>query len=228
MISFIISVLASLFAAGIIAIFARLFNKKLGSFAKRWLIHVFDIGTYDMFFNEADEEYKKDLEKELKKAEYIHIFAGRGQFLTKEPFRSLLDKITIPVHILLPNLIEEHDIDWIETALGQLSPHKSFRTQISANVGYIISLISKRKDSNIKLSYYHALAVGKITITNRVAYFQPYTEDFSDKSPIYKYKKDSFMYKWSVRYFNSYWNPQHIKADKPSEDCSQGTATDNN
>jgi len=94
MISFIISVLASLFAAGIVAISARLFNKRLGSFAKRWLIHVFDMGTYDIFSNEADEEYKKDLEKELKKAEYIYIFAGRGQFLTKEPYRSLLDEIT--------------------------------------------------------------------------------------------------------------------------------------
>lgn len=71
------------------------------------------------------------------------------------------------------------------------------------------------------LKKYHALAVGRITITDCVAYFQPYTKDFSDKSPIYKYKLGSFMYMWTVRYFDSYWKPKHIEVIETSENNTQ-------
>ena len=119
------------------------------------------------------------------------------------------------IKILLPDVKNDYDIDWIETALDKIAPHESFRKQVSASVEYILSLC--KKSSKIMLREYHALAVGRITITDYVAYFQPYTKDFSDKSPIYKYKSGSFMYMWAVRYFDSYWEPKHIDVVGVSE-----------
>lgn len=206
---FISSILASLLATVIATIFAFFLRKKLGSLVKRWLISVFDMGTYNTFSNNTDEEYHNDLKEELFKAKFIHIFTGRGSFLFEEPFRTVLGKQNIEIKILLPDIENEYDIAWIETALNKVAPHLSFRKQISASIEYVLSL--SKKNPKLMLKKYHALAVGKIIITDCVAYFQPYTKDYSDKSPIYKCKLGSFMYLWTVRYFDSYWEPKHIK-----------------
>lgn len=209
------SLLASLLATVIAAIFAFFFRKRLGSLVKRWLISIFDMGTYNIFSNETDDEYRNDLKEELFKAKYIHTFTGRGRFLFEEPYRTVLEKQNIEIKILLPDTENDYDIDWIETALDKIAPHESFRKQVSASVEYVLSL--SKKNPKLMLKKYHALAVGRITITDCVAYFQPYTKDFSDKSPIYKYKLGSFMYMWAVRYFDSYWDPKHIEEVKISE-----------
>ncbi len=206
---FISSILASLVATVISAIFAIFFRKRLGSLVKRWLISIFDMGTYNIFSNDTDEEYRKDLKEELFKAKFIHIFTGRGRFLFEEPYRTVLEKQNIEIKILLPDTENDYDIDWIETALDKIAPHESFRKQVSASVEYVLSL--SKKNPSLMIKKYHALAIGRITITDSVAYFQPYTKDFSDKSPIYKYKFGSFMYMWAVRYFDSYWEPKHIE-----------------
>lgn len=209
MTNFIISILASLLATAIAAIFAFFFRQKLGTLVKRWLINIFDMGTYNIFSSDTDTEYKNDLKNELFKAKFIHIFAGRGRFLFNEPYRTILEKETIEIKILLPDTESDYEIDWIETALDKIAPHRSFRKQVSASVDYIISL--SKQNPKVMLKRYHALAVGRITITDSVAYFQPYTKDFSDKSPVYKYKAGSFMYMWAVRYFDSYWEPRCTK-----------------
>lgn len=214
--SFISSVLASLIATVIAAIFAFFFRKKLGSLVKRWLISVFDMGTYNIFTNDTDEEYLNDLKEELFKAKFIHMFTGRGRFLFEEPFRTVLEKQNIEIKILLPDIESAYDIDWIETALNKIAPHESFRKQVSASIEYVLSL--SKKNQRVMLKRYHALAIGRIIITDCVAYFQPYTKDFSDKSPVYKYKLGSFMYMWAVRYFDSYWEPKHMDMVEISED----------
>lgn len=216
---FISSILASLLATVIAAIFAFFFRKRLGSLVKRWLISIFDMGTYNIFSNDTDEEYLNDLKEELFKAKFIHVFTGRGHFLYEEPYRTVLEKQNIEMKILLPDIENDYDIDWIETALDKIAPYESFRQQVSASVKYVSSL--NKKNPRLMLRKYHALAVGRITITDCVAYFQPYTKDFSDKSPIYKYKLGSFMYMWAVRYFDSYWEPKHIERLKISENSTQ-------
>ena len=197
--NFIISVLASLLATAIAAVFAFFFRRKLGLLVKHWLINIFDMGTYNIFSNDTDTEYKNDLKNELFKARFIHIVAGRGRFLFNEPYRTILEKETIEIKLLLPDVESNYEIDWIETALDKIAPHRSFRKQVSASVDYIISL--SKKNPKVILKRYHALAVGRITITDNAAYFQPYTKDFSDKSPVYKYKAGSFMYLWAVHLF---------------------------
>lgn len=216
---FIISILASLVATVISAIFAIFFRKKLGSLVKRWLISIFDMGTYNMFSNDKDEEYIKDLKEELFKANFIHIFTGRGRFLFEEPYRTVLEKQKIEIKILFPDIENNYDIDWIGTALNKNAHHESFCKQVSASVEYILSL--GMKNPSLIIKKYHALAIGRITITDSVAYFQPYTKDFSDKSPIYKYKFGSFMYLWAVRYFDSYWEPVHTEKEVISDDNSR-------
>lgn len=101
---FINSILASLLATAIAAIFAFFFRKKLGSLVKRCLISVFDMGTYNIFSNDTDEEYHNDLKEELFKAKFIHIFAGRGRFLFEEPYRTVLEKQNVEIKILLPDI----------------------------------------------------------------------------------------------------------------------------
>ncbi len=216
---FISSILASLLATAIATIFAFFFRKRLGSLVKRWLIGIFDMGTYNIFSNDTDEEYRNDLKEELFKAKFIHMFIGRGRFLFEEPYRTVLEKQNIEMKILLPDTENDYDIDWIETALDKIAPHESFRKQVSASVEYVLSL--SKNNPRLMLKKYHALAVGRITITDCVAYFQPYTKDFSDKSPIYKYKLGSFMYMWAVRYFDSYWEPKHIEKEEISENNTQ-------
>lgn len=209
MINFINSILASLLATAIATIFAFFFRKKLGALVKRWLINIFDMGTYNIFSNSTDSEYMDDLKNELFNANFIHIFTGRGRFLFNEPYRTILEKGTLEVKILLPDTEINYEIDWIETAINKATPNSPFRKQVSASVDYITSL--SKKNPKVMLKRYHALAVGRITITDSVAYFQPYTKDYSDKSPVYKYKSGTFMYMWAVRYFDSYWNPRHVK-----------------
>lgn len=208
----IISVISSLLATAIAAAFAFFFRKKVGLLIKQWLINVFDVGTYNIFLNDMDDEYKNDLKGELFKAKFIHVFAGRGRFLFNEPYRTILEKENIEIKILLPDTENYYDVDWIETALDKIAPHKSFRKQVSASVDYIISV--SKKNPKVILKTYHALAAGRITVTDNVAYFQPYVKDFSDKSPIYKYKVGSFMYMWAVRYFDSYWEPISLKINE--------------
>ena len=143
------------------------------------------------------------------------MFTGRGRFLFMEPYRTVLETQNIEIKILLPDISNDYAIDWIETALDKVALHESFREQVSASVKLVSSL--SENNPRLMLKKYHALAVGRITITDRVAYFQPYIKDFSDKSPIYKYKSGSFMYMWAVRYFDSYWEPKHIGKVETSE-----------
>lgn len=91
--------------------FRILFRKKLGSLVKRWWINVFDMGTYNIFSNDTDEEYHNDLKEKLIKAKFIHIFTGRGRFLFEEPYRTVLKKQNIEIKILLPDIENDYDID---------------------------------------------------------------------------------------------------------------------
>lgn len=222
---FVNSILASLIATAIASISIFLFRKKIGWLVKRWLINIFDMGTYNIFSNDTDEEYFNDLKEELFKAKCIYIFTGRGRFLFKEPYRTILERQNVDIKILLPDVENDYDIDWIETGLSKIAPDIPFRRQVSASVEHI--LILNKRNPRLVLKKYHALAIGRIIITDCVAYFQPYTKDFSDKSPVYKYKSGSFMYKWAVRYFDSFWEPKHIDAIKTLEN-SQTKDIDSN
>lgn len=216
---FILNILASLIAGAtllaIISLVSKRWRRMLTSLLGR-IVHV------DVEFVFADKtEAMADLQREVKRASDICIFASRGNELQREPFTSIFhqrsqDRI-VSVRILLPRTtLPNREYDWTAQRDRELAAFdQSFgtgilHTQIETNV---VSLTPYIESNALELRRFNSPHIGRIVLTDRCLYYTPYRSDSHGRdSRVYKYRSGGDTYSNFTRLFEQLWD-----ADAPSE-----------
>lgn len=158
----------------------------------------------------------KDVQKEIEKAKWVYIFTGRGGEFQRSTFASLFHhkpvSRNVKVKILLPQtqLSSSSGVDWTNEREKELKQfEKAFnsgrdllKNQIEINVKFLEEYIDQKY---YELKFYSFPHIGRIIITDKVAFYTPYQTDLHGKdSNVYKYKNGE-MYDNYLRLFNQIW-----------------------
>jgi hypothetical protein len=210
---FIITILAELVAVVLLAIVGGFFSKKF-----RWVLTVIfgrllDIDVEHVFRNKR--EAREDIHDEIDHASFIDLLTGRGNELQRDTFAGVLTATPkrVRFRILVPEgqsldgqanwtLQREKELAAIDPAYGNGILPK----QIETNVNFVSSYLSA---GNVELKRFNYPHIGRILITDRVAYFTPYQRDAHGRSSrIIKYRRGGEMYNFLARLFDQLWEQE--------------------
>ena len=196
------NIICSLIASGIWAVIAVIFSPQIIKNVKKIMVSLMDSGSVYVFPSYNDKEFIKDLKYELKRAKSLRVCTSRGSFLMDPPYRECLNKKDIPIWILLPDI---SDNKWIKirtsevTASGDGYTEKAFIGAIESNIEFLYAC-----KGSIKIKLYDCIHIGRIVLTDRVAYFSPYlASTYGEDVPVYKYAVNSTKYNWVMRLFHT-------------------------
>lgn len=211
---FLLGILGSLIASAVWAFLIFIFSKKIMKKIKRIFMTVFDCGAHFIFDSRLDIDYLEDLKKELEMATTIKIYTSRGKYLEDSPYRKILNNSQIEIKILLPSI---QNNKWVEMRIQEVNKvddkytEEAFDSSLNATIRYL-----KTCKSNVILRRYDSIHIGRIILTDRVAYFSPYLKDtFGEDVAVYKYLANSTMYQWCERIFNETWENRYIATIVP-------------
>lgn len=211
--AFLLDLLASMIGGCIIIICASLFSTKA-----RWVItaltsRIVGIDIEYVFPNRAAA--CDDILRELKRATFVNLLTGRGQELQVEPFSILLgerpQEMKTHFRILLPETKSiRGTTDWTavnEKELAQLDPvywqGGLLKTQIKSTEKV---LSAYQNDGFLEVRHFNCPHIGRVLITNRVAYFTAYNSlSHSRYNPVIKFRRGGKMYDSYARLFNLLW-----------------------
>lgn len=153
-----------------------------------------------------------DLGKDLSRARWVKVLAGRGNELTRDSFRvvwegagSRLDS----VQVLLPNpnvgsgsflAAREAEIRRLDAGFrpGLLAQ------QVQANIEYISNISAQRP--GVELRVFDAPNISRIILTDKVAYLTTYSNaEHGRNSPCIVFTNPGAMYDFSLRMFSVTW-----------------------
>lgn len=204
MLSVIGGIASSLIATIIWALLVLLFSPKFMRFIKKILVSLMDSGTAYIFESYKNKEFIEDLDKELKGAKKIWVCASRGTFLMERPYRNYLNQLDIPIRVLLPDI---NSNAWIKLRTQEVSTsgatytEEAFEEAITSSCFFL-----KACKGNVKLKKYDCIHIGRIIMTDKVAYFVPYLSDtYGEDVTVYKYTVNSTKYKWIERLLIEMW-----------------------
>ncbi|NSE04773.1 hypothetical protein G4422_15420 [Blautia wexlerae] len=199
------NIICSLIASGIWAMIVVIFSPQIIKNVKKIMVSLMDSGSVYVFSSYSDKEFIKDLKYELKHTKNLRICTSRGSFLMDSLYRECLNKKDIPIWILLPNT---RDNKWIKirtsevNASGDGYTEKAFIGAIESNIEFLHAC-----KGSIKIKLYDCIHIGRIVLTDRVAYFCPYLANtYGEDVPVYKYAVNSIKYNWIMRLFQEMWS----------------------
>ncbi|MGD9693618.1 MAG: hypothetical protein AB7G17_07335 [Phycisphaerales bacterium] len=218
MFEFVIGVISSVAASAIMLACVTLFSDR----AKWFLLGLTDrftgLGLVKFFRN--DEAAEGDLAESIRTARFIKIFCSRGMFLERAQYSEALRRAGEKyesIRILLPCLsCAKEGPDWTginEKELGKLQPEFGsgiFRKQIE----HAYDLLAHYRDKpKLQVRPYNLPHLGKVIITDRVAYVTFYTSDTrASQSCVYKFAADGVLFRWAERVFDLAW--ENAPADR--------------
>ncbi|WP_214104533.1 hypothetical protein [Acrocarpospora catenulata] len=154
-----------------------------------------------------------DLTKELSKARWVRVLAGRGNELTRDGFAALWEDTGRRlefVHVLLPDTDHRSAswLDWREDEIRRIDPGFSrgmLAEQVDINAGYISEVAVDR--NNIELRRYNLPNLHRIVITDRVAFLTLYrrASHGRDSSCIVA-SRPGLMYDYALQLFTTAWD----------------------
>lgn len=153
------------------------------------------------------------LTDDLRDAKWVHVFASRGNELTRDSFAELWSRRsgTTPVKILLPDAPARPTGSWLDQREREVSGHDpAFRAgllgrQVKANLDYLHAHLGSRPEVEIKLYDFPHLA--RVIATDRVAYLTTYSErEHGRNSPCIVFQNPSPMYDFCLRIFDLAWS----------------------
>jgi len=210
---FLCNVLASIVAGIILLVGASIFSKRMRRLLISILSHLLDIDIDYVFPNKKETE--DDLENEIDKAQFVYVFAGRGNELQRDPFNSLFlnRNKNIPTKILLPKTgISENEYDWLMQREKELEKFDRahgaglLHQQVDNNANFINRYT---QDPKVELRRYNHPNIGRIIITDRCVFYTPYKENAHGRhSRVYKFRKNGEIYYNFLRLFNQLWNSE--------------------
>jgi hypothetical protein len=206
-------VLASFVAGILLVILGGFISRKMRWILTATLGRLLDIDIEYVF--RKIPEFEEDLKRELGRAKFIYLFTGRGNDLQQETYTGVFnrrqrDKIS-QFRILLPDpKLKPGATDWLaqrNDELAAIDPpfgKGALRDQIEALVKFLDTYVSS---GVVELKFYNYPHIGRILVTDRVAYFVPYRKDAHGRDSIkIKYRAGGDMYEWFLRFFNQLWD----------------------
>ena len=140
----------------------------------------------------------------MKHAKNLRFCTSCGYFFDP-PYRECLNKQDILIWILLP---DTSDNKWIKIRTSEVSAsgvgytEKAFIGAIESNIEFLYTY-----KGLIKIKLYDYIHIGRIVLTDRVAYFSPYlVSTYGEDVPVYKYTVNSTKYNWIMRLFHEMWS----------------------
>lgn len=211
--SFLESVLASILAGILLILLGGFFSQ-----TARWVFtsifgRILEIDIEFVFRNPRDAS--QDIVKDLSRASSIRLFTGRGNELQRETFSEAFARLEkggiSEFKVLLPAYSpSSEEPDWIDQREEELAEFDSaygtglLRTQIATNVNFLANHVSKNK---LELRFYQYPHIGRILITDRVAYFTPYRKDAHGRDcRVIKYRRGGDTYEVLARLFDQLWH----------------------
>ncbi|NEQ52874.1 MAG: hypothetical protein F6K11_22500 [Leptolyngbya sp. SIO3F4] len=213
MINFLINgVLASILGSFLLLILGGFF-----SHYARWLLtglfgRILDIDIEYVFRSKSEAD--KEIEKEISKASFIYVMLGRGydfqrELFIKSSYQNRPRKLT-DFKVLLPDpYSDETESNWIEQREKELANAVPafgkglLRQQIKTTISFLESYV---KQNYIELRLFNFPHLGFLLITDRVAYFSPYsTHQENWKCRVIQHRRGGDFYEFFVRLFFQVW-----------------------
>lgn len=178
----------------------------------------------------TSESCLEDTKAEISRAGFVYLLTGRGNELAREKFNSLLkDRSradTRPFRVLLPAVTStDPRRDWTAQREKELAAFDTgfttpgvLRKQIEANLELLAPYAGQGQVEVRLFQYPH---VGRILITDRVAYFTPYQKnDHGRNAPVIKYRRDGYMYDFLARLFDQLWDTSEAMVSRSSSNAT--------
>lgn len=202
---FILNIMASIIATIICLFFASVISKRWRKVY--YAISHFVLNTNVAYTYHKREEAENDIQSDVAHSNKFKFLGGRGELLKNPPYRDFLQNSNIETQILLP--IPNPNNVWLQRRVTELKANNameyfSCESLVADIEAVIIHFKDKRQYEERQLRLYDALHIGRIVILDNSAYLTLYQQGIVGRqSPIFKYYRDSDMYTWLERYFDT-------------------------
>ncbi|WP_393098968.1 hypothetical protein [Streptomyces sp. LN325] len=212
MADFLVGVLSSIAATWLGLIAAFLWSGRF-----RWMLVVMlsRLSSGDFGQSWTDKKAAEaDISRELRRARNVALLTGRGNELQRATFDQFLHRRTTAgssshMRVLLPCTGSGPTARWTLDREAELASFdRSFGSgqltrQIETNISH---LETHQRDGLVEIRRYDFPHLGRVLLTDRVAYFTPYSSDSHGRdSKVLKYPAASPMYGTFVRLFEKVW-----------------------
>jgi hypothetical protein len=208
---FLIGVLSSLAATVFTVVGGWIASKRVRRWPVVMLSRLTGLGIERFYRRQQDANV--DLDEDLGRARWVKVLAGRGNELTRDSFqdvwRAAGGRIE-EVEILLPDPDKGRD-SWLsdrEAETRRFDPGIRaglLAEQVRANIRYITSIATA--NDHVLLRLYDLPSLGRIIVTDRVAYLTTYTaREHGRNSPCMVFASPSPMYDFALRMFTTAWD----------------------
>lgn len=208
---FLLGVMTSIVAALVLYMTSVLWSKRLRQFLtliQGWLLHI----DVEYVFRNSSEA-SSDIQQEITQASEVRLLTGRGNELARDTFSALLGQRThddVPFRILLPLPRQVRGAtDWTSKREQEIASFdKSFGKgilpeQIETTIHFLTPHLGSDK---VELRLYSYPHVGRVLMTDGVAYFTPYRDNAHGRAVrVIKYRAGGDMYRWFDRLFEQLW-----------------------
>lgn len=212
--TFIVSVIGSV-AATVLTFLGSLFwSHRFRWWLSRTVARLSDGDFGQTWRNKKESE--TDLQHEISRAKFVHLISGRGSELQRSTFAALLlgKSRSRKFQILLPAVGDADTGKWTEKRDQELSLFDpSFGGGLLAQqIETTVSSLSSAVDAGfVELRRFSLPHIGRIVITDRVAFFTPYSEDRHGRdNPVMKYPAGSPLYEILERFFEQSWEAEDL------------------
>jgi hypothetical protein len=171
-----------------------------------------DIDVETVFRN--PREAAPDVRRELEHASKVDLLTGRGSELERETFAGLLGaEATVRrrcFRLLLPDPQPQGGTtDWTADREAEIADFDSAfgGGVLAGQIGSTIEFLAKPVEQGlVQLRLFNYPHVGRILVTDRVAYFTPYRADAHSRDcRVIKYRRGGEMYDHLSRLFDKLW-----------------------
>ncbi len=208
---FVLGVLSSLAATALSVAAGWIGSRRI----RRWAIQLFSratgLGVDRVYTRQSDAN--ADLFADLGRARSVRVLAGRGNELTRDSFQQLWRSGNAKlesVYVLLPDP-EIGPASWLAeraAEIRRLDPGFSaelLADQVRSNIQYVEAVAEQRGEVSLRL--YDLPNLGRIVITDQVAYVTLYASDQHGRnSTCLVFKRPSPAYDFAARIFATAWN----------------------
>ncbi|MEV4294271.1 hypothetical protein [Microbispora rosea] len=207
---FLLGVGSSLVATALTVLGGWLSIKRLRRWPIAMLSRLTGLGIVRLY--SYQKQANSDLGDDLADARWVKVFAGRGNELTRDSFRSVLEgtgRRLESVEILLPDP-DAGPSSWLSHRESEVRRHDAgyesglLAEQVRANISYLLAITNQTH--HVQLRMYDLPNTCRIILTDRVAYFTPYeARAHGRNSPCLVFRSPGLLYDYALRIFSTAW-----------------------
>jgi hypothetical protein len=216
LVAFVVGVASSLIASVVVLIAGWFLSGAFRRFLIRFVGKMCGSDIEDIYPTQAIAN--PDVAKELRVARRVCFFGGRGNELTRETFAALWasdNRRLETVRILLPDPGSSTRDSWLSRREREMETYdrgyvgSMIETQIRSNIQYLMNKTRDRSDIEIRL--YDFPHLGRIVMTDQVAFVTPYTDRaHGSESRCLRLRSSGPLYNFAERIFSEAWSTARV------------------